>query len=84
MKKYLLIFVFLGLVKTGFTQQAIDTLKVKVSAQCETCKETLEKAMAYEKGVKKSDLDLKTMVLTVFYKTEKTNPEKIRNSTRYR
>ena len=31
-----------------------DTVKIKTSAQCNMCKQRLEKAMAYEKGVKSS------------------------------
>ena len=42
------------------------------------CKETIEKDMAFEKGVKDSDLDLETLVLTVTYNPKKTDPETIR------
>lgn len=55
-----------------------EVIKIKTSSQCGMCKETIEKAMAYEKGVKSSDLDVKTKVLTVTYNPVKTTPEKIR------
>jgi len=56
------------------------TIEIKTSAQCEKCKATIEKAMAFEKGVVKSDLDVETKVLKVTYKTARTNPETIRKA----
>jgi cation transport ATPase len=80
MKRLLVIIVFLA----GFTAMAQKNgaieLKIKTSAQCDMCKERIEKAMAYEKGVKKSNLDLETKVLTVSYLPGKTTPEKIRKA----
>lgn len=55
-------------------------IKVKTSAQCEMCKQRLEKAMAYEKGIKSSTLDVETAILTVVFKPNKTSPEIIRKS----
>ncbi len=59
--------------KTG-----IQTITIKTSAVCDMCKETLEKAMAYEKGVKTSTLNVDTKILTVTYDPKKTSPEKIK------
>jgi len=53
-------------------------IKIKTSAQCGMCKETIEKAMAFEKGVKTSDLNVDTKVVTVKYDAAKTSPEKIK------
>lgn len=53
-------------------------LKVKTSAVCDMCKETIEKYVAFEKGVKKSNLDVESKMLTVTYNPTKTTPEKIR------
>jgi copper chaperone CopZ len=58
----------------------VSELKVKTSAVCETCKETIEKALAFEKGVKKSDLDVASKIVTVTYNPQKTTPEKIRQA----
>ena len=44
------------------------------------CKATIEKAMAYEKDIISSSLDVETAELTVKYKLAKTTPEKIRNA----
>jgi periplasmic mercuric ion binding protein len=55
-------------------------LKVKTSAQCGQCKDRLERAMAFEKGVISSDLNLEDKVFTVVYKPAKTNPDKIKTA----
>ena len=60
------------------TTDGMETIKIKTSAVCEMCKETLEKAMAYEKGVKESSLDVDSKILTVTYNTKKTSAEKIK------
>lgn len=57
-----------------------EQITIKTSAQCEMCKERLEKEMAYEKGVVSSNLDIPTAVLTVVYKPTKTNPETIKKA----
>jgi periplasmic mercuric ion binding protein len=53
---------------------------IKTSAQCEMCKEKIEKEVLYEKGVKSAVLNLETNELKVEYKPEKTNPENIRKA----
>lgn len=69
---------------TGFAannlsaQDKMQEVKIYTSAVCEMCKTTLEKALAFEKGVKQSSLDVKSKVITVVYNPEKTSPEKIR------
>lgn len=55
-----------------------QTVKIKTSSVCETCKATLEKSMAFEKGVKEATLDIPSKILTVTYDSRKTTPEKIR------
>ena len=57
-----------------------DTIKIKTSSQCDECKERIEEALAFEKGVKTSDLDVETKIVTVTYKKSKTSPEKIRKA----
>ena len=54
------------------------TIKIKTSAMCDMCKETIEKVLAFEKGVKSSELDVDTKVCTVKYDASKTTPEKIK------
>ena len=55
-------------------------IKIKTSAECGMCKATLEKALAYEKGVKKAELNLETKEVTVTYNPKKTTPEQIKKA----
>lgn len=55
-----------------------QTIKIKTSAVCGDCKKNIETALNYTKGVKSSNLDIDTKEVTVIYKSEKTNPDKIR------
>lgn len=79
---------FLGVIfLLGFTVQGqaqkkkrVETITIKTSAQCGMCKDRIEKAMAYEKGVKNATLDVESKVLTVIYKTRKTSSDKIRKA----
>ena len=83
-----LIFMWCVLTTAVQAQQPVDTnvtqvnglhvVKIKTSAVCDMCKETLEKAMAYEKGVKNSNLDVDTKVFTVTFDPKKTNLDKLR------
>jgi copper chaperone CopZ len=57
-----------------------ETISIKTSAVCEMCKENIEKALSYEKGIKKSTLDLTTKNVIVTYNPKKTNPEKIKKA----
>jgi mercuric ion binding protein len=61
-------------------KEGIQTIQIKTSAVCDMCKETLEKAMAFEKGVKDSNLDVDSKILTVKYDPKKTSPEKIKKA----
>jgi periplasmic mercuric ion binding protein len=76
MKLIIILFFFFTL--TAYADN--DTLRVKTSAVCETCKEALEHNLSFEKGVKSSHLDLDTKIITVVYNNEKTNPEKIKTA----
>ncbi len=82
MKKLIsaLLIVILLLGTAGFAQKKTEEIKIKTSAQCGMCKTRIETAMAYEKGVVTSDLNLEDKVLTVTFKSGKTTPEKIRKA----
>ena len=58
--------------------QSTAEIKIKTSATCDMCKETIEKNLAFEKGIKESVLDVNSKIVTVTYNPEKTSPEKIR------
>jgi copper chaperone CopZ len=76
------ILIFMMLLTAGLfaTDGKFDTIKIKTSSQCDECKETIEEALAFEKGVKTADLDVETRIVTVTYKKSKTSPEKIRKA----
>lgn len=71
------LFVLSGI--SAYAQKKAE-IKIKTSAECEMCKTTIEKTMAYTKGVKKATLDLKTRELTVVYNPKKVTPEQIRKA----
>lgn len=89
----LLIALCLTYASTAFAQTGKDSVvlnakgfgvaKIKTSAVCDMCKETLEKAMAYEKGVKESNLDVDSKILTVIFDTKKTSLAAIRKAVTF-
>jgi mercuric ion binding protein len=72
----ILLALFTALVATASAQT--DTLIIKTSAVCGTCKKTIEHDLSFEKGIKSATLDLETKMLTVVYNPSKTTPDKIR------
>ncbi|HRS01818.1 MAG TPA: heavy metal-associated domain-containing protein [Bacteroidota bacterium] len=85
MKRYLGIFLGLILtitvVNTAVKAEAnLQTVQIKTSAVCESCKTRIEKAVNKLQGVEKSDLDLSTKILTISYDPAKVSVEKIKNT----
>ena len=82
--KSLLVVLTLALMSFGANAQTQNkneqTVTIKTSAVCDMCKTTLEKAMAYEKGVKKSSLDVDSKILTVVFDSRKTNIDNLRKA----
>ena len=56
------------------------SLEIKVSTQCGMCKEKIEKALAYEKGVRFFNVDYKGQKLFVEYDPRRTSPDKIKQT----
>lgn len=65
---------------TSQKSEKLKEIKIETSAQCEMCKERIEKDMAFVNGVKEVKLDLETMILSVKYKISKTDTNKIRKA----
>lgn len=72
---------------TGFTQESevkddksVVEVEFQTSAQCDDCKERIEKNMAFEKGVKYVNLDLETKKVTIKYKVGKTDEAKLKTA----
>ncbi len=51
---------------------------IQTSAECRACKDRIEEAMNYTKGVKYAELDLESMKLTVKFNARKTNLDALR------
>ncbi len=81
MKKVFVMFA-LSLFSFGFAfaQTQDSEVKIKTSAVCKMCKKTIETALSYEKGVKASNLDVNSKVVTIAYNPKKTNPEQLRKA----
>lgn len=70
---------FLGISSFAQTKKPV-TVEIQTSAKCEECKERIEKALAYEKGVKQAQVNLKNSIVTVTYLADKTSPEILRKA----
>ena len=79
MKK--LIIVFLCFLTVNAWAQK-ETVKILTSAPCigMCCKDRIEPAMQFTKGVRAVDLDIESGILTVTVKTKKTDADKLRKA----
>lgn len=57
------------------TDKAIDTVFIKAQVDCHNCKNSIEHDMAFAKGVKSIDANVESKVVTISYKSAKTDPE---------
>lgn len=76
MKKVIFLIAFISI--SFFVKAQTKKVEIKTSAICIMCKNTIEEDLAFEKGVKSSDLDLETKMLTVAFNSKKTTADKIR------
>ncbi len=74
----LLMLICFGLNATAQDKKKIEEVKILTSAVCEMCEETIEEALLYTKGVKTASLDVPTAIVTVTYRADKTDIEKIK------
>jgi len=66
-----------------FAQQKVkktETVEIKSSVVCGMCEERVTKELAFEKGVTDVKVNLETKVITVSYKTSKTDKETIKKA----
>jgi periplasmic mercuric ion binding protein len=79
MKKIILIAsLFISCVTLGQKKQTVDTVYIKTSALCGDCKDRIETALNFEKGVKFAELNLETKVATCVYKPTKVTLAQLR------
>lgn len=65
----------------GVTAQTtvIKEVKITTSAQCDMCKKRIEDGLFTQKGVVSANLDVNTKVVTIKYRSNKTNEDDLRN-----
>lgn len=80
------IIIFIGLLTIvsyysyGQDESKIRKIEIKVSLQCEMCKERILSNLSFEKGIKDIDVNIEEKTVSVSYNTDKTSPEKIRTA----
>lgn len=68
----------LAVITSAHAQDKNAVIRIKTSATCDMCKTTIEHYLAFEKGIKRSELDVSTKIVTVTYNPRKTTPDAIR------
>ena len=76
--KKIIIVIFSILTMNAWAQK--ETAKIETSAQCEMCKERIEEEMQFTKGVTAANLDVESQILTITFKSKKTNLDKIKRA----
>ena len=78
--KKLIIILFSILTVNAWAQK--ETVKILTSAPCVgiCCKDRIEQEMQFTRGVKAVDLDIESKILTVTFKTKKTDADKLRKT----
>lgn len=81
MKNLIFTVAFLLLATFSFGQsKSTDEVSFKTSAICGMCKSRIERDLGLTKGVESAKLDLDTKVVSVTYKTKKTNAKEIQDA----
>jgi len=84
--KLIKIIIFIGLLSIisydsyGQDESKIKKIDIKVSLQCEMCKERILNDLSFEKGVKDIEVNIEEKSVVVTYNLDKTTPEKIRTA----
>ena len=82
--KRLILIVLICITNQAFGQinnKKIETAKIQTSAICVMCEDLIvHQNLAFEKGVKYAEMDLKTGVLTVNYRKDKTSLSNLRKA----
>lgn len=80
MKQFILLlsFGFFALNASAQELKKIEEVTIQTSAKCGDCKERIEGALNYVKGVKFAELDNETKIVTVRYQTAKVSLDEIK------
>ncbi len=61
-------------------KKKVETIEIQSSVVCGMCEERVLENMAFKKGVKDVKVDLETKVITIEYKTKKTDEETLKKA----
>lgn len=61
-------------------KKKVETIEIQSSVVCGMCEERVIENMAFEKGVKDVKVDLETKMITIEYKTNKTDEETLKKA----
>ena len=78
-----MVFAIAAIVTTGFSQvkKGVQTVVIKTpAAQCEVCKDRIERVLVREPGVQKTVVDFKKKTTKVTFVSERTNIENIKTA----
>ncbi|WP_420318509.1 heavy-metal-associated domain-containing protein [Ekhidna sp.] len=83
MKNLLTVFGFIIVITATAQKDPVEVdngfkVEIKTSGICEMCQYTLEKDLAFEKGVKEATFNIDDKVMTVVYNPKKTDAQTIR------
>lgn len=80
MKKLIMILVLAFVAHSANSQELkkVEEIKIQTSAKCGDCKERIEGALNYLKGVQFAELNNDTKVVTVRYKTKAVSLDQIK------
>ncbi len=73
---FLVISIFITVFSYG-QEKKVSEINLKTSAHCMNCKNKIEKTIAFEKGVSFVELDLKTKIVKIKFKTKKNSKENL-------
>jgi periplasmic mercuric ion binding protein len=59
-----------------------EEVKIKTNLDCDACKKKIEDYMAFERGVTAIHADIPTKVVTIGYRTKRTDEEKLLTALR--
>lgn len=78
--KNILMMIAILFIGNGFAQEEKKTAEIVIatSAECGTCKKTLEDKLNYTKGIRYAELDVATKKITVSYSSKKITADEIR------
>ena len=81
--KRLILIMLICITNLAFGQinnKKIETVKIQTSAICDMCEDLIvQQNLTFEKGVRYAEMDLKTGVLTVNYRKDKTSVSHLRS-----